>query len=287
MKSILIIFCGILALQAKAAELILPPDIAQGISKSTTGESGGLFVCGVERDRFIGYICENWREIADHVEDLPKAEGSFVTKDGAFNCSVNTFATACEWLPPQEYVDFLDKLADLYEQKRIGYLAIELSGSAKKDGFLGVNWYHPRVKAYLERLKKLAPPEHKDIIERMASGKLDDNYMVNMPDDAPLPETLPGVRLKRPLASMIPNFERLTGRKVPPDPRFPEESGRRPVRRPGTENFPTAPKQQSMSGLPGSARIWSAAFFCAAAALFIALMILRRIRRKAHAIKSN
>lgn len=270
-------------LHLKAAGIAIPDDIEVGFEKGRTGESGGLFLEDVDRERFIGYVCENWREITDHIESLPRAKGSFGTKDGAFDCSVNTFATACEWLPPEEYVDFLNKLADLYEQERIGYLAVkfQLGGNAKKDSFLAVNWHHPSVNAFLQRMKTLVP-DQKDVdwIEGVLRGDHEDSYMVNKSDDAPLPETLPGVKLKRPFASIIPRFERLTGKKVPPDPRFPEDDSSRPPRRPGSGDSDSPTESVLPSRLPGDAKAWSIASFSAAALLLAALLLLRESRRR-------
>lgn len=69
------------------------------------------------------------------------------------------------------------------------------------------------------------------LVEDQEKGDLADNYMANMSDDAPLPQTLPGIKLKRPFASLIKKYERLTGRKVPPDPDFPDEPQTRPSKR--------------------------------------------------------
>ena len=127
--------------QTGHASFIFPPEIALGISKSHTGESDGLFIKGIDEKIFLDYICSNWREIADNIESLPKAEGDFDREQDAFNCSVNTFGAACEWLTAEEYLDFMEKFIDLYQQKRITYMPFseQLSASAKKADFLPVN----------------------------------------------------------------------------------------------------------------------------------------------------
>ena len=234
-----LMFLGIIP--SAFAEFALPPEVALAVSKSSSGESGGLFVNGMEEKRFLEYICAHWKEIADNIEQLPGAApdwGSPVSQEAAFNASVDTFATACEWLPPEEYMDFLDKLSSLYEDKRIGYLALgfQLSGNAKKDSFLAVNWHHPRVQAFFNRLRPLLGEGEKDgisMIDMMSRGELADSYMTNKSVDAPYPETLPGVKLERPFGSLIKQYEKLTGKKVPPDPDFPAEDSARPEKRPG------------------------------------------------------
>ena len=199
---------GLYFCQTACSELVLPPEIAAGISQSSRGESGGLFLHGVDDQVFFDYVCQHWREMADHIEDLPPAEGNFTSKKDAVNASVSHFGAACEWLPPLEYLDFMEKFLTLAEQKRISFRPIEwqMMADCKKQDFLAVNWRHPRVKAIFARARLLTPPREKDFLSWMdgaAEGELADNYMTNMPDDRPLPETLPGIRLEIPWFSLL------------------------------------------------------------------------------------
>ena len=219
MKILLVTLIELALLQSVYSDFVFPPEIASGISKSRTGESDGLFIHGVDESKFLEYICSNWREIAENIEMLPKAEGSFSSEQGAFNCAVNTFGAACEWLPAEEYLDFMDKFIDLYEQKRIGYMPFhfQLGASAKKADFLAVNWEHPRVKAIFAKARRLIPPSEEATLSWLddaASGELADNYMTNKSENSPLPETLPGITFKRPWDSLIKKYERVTGNKV-------------------------------------------------------------------------
>lgn len=188
--------------------------------------------------RFVDYILKNWRWIAEEIEILPEVEGDIPDKGVAFNASVMAFAETCQKLPPLEYLDFLDQMLVHYEQGRISDTAFELMllAQLEKHDFLSVNYEHPRVAAILKKANRLTPAKNKALkscLEDMASGALADNYKTNREDDAPLPQTLPGIKLKRPWGSLIKRYERVTGKKVPPDPDFPEETSLRPERRPG------------------------------------------------------
>ena len=258
------------------AELVFPPDIANAISTSGTGESGGLFVRGVERQTFIDYLCKNWREITKNIEILPDTKGNFYKKSDAFNASVNTFGAACESLPPEEYLEFLEQFVGLYEDKRIGYMPFDfqLSGSDKKECFLEVNWEHPRVQGIISRARRLIPPSEISTLswlDEAAKGELADNYMTNKSDDAPLPETLPGIKLKRPWGSLIKKFELITGKKVPHDPKFDP----RPSRRGGGSGESAAARTEDQPIWP-----W---FACVTALFVLSFLIWRmRARRSSH-----
>lgn len=209
------------------AQSIIPSEVESGIKQSGIGESGGFFIHGVEKEKFYDFIKYHWREMADNIEVLPSADAgpgfSFNSEKVARSASAMNFAAACEILPPEEYVEFLDKWTSLAEEGRIPFAAFERMGVDQKYCFLDVNWEHPKVKGILRRMIKLAPPNEESWLEMMtaiANGELADTYMENMSDDAPLPQTLPGIKLKKPWGSLIKRYERLTGKKADVPSRF-------------------------------------------------------------------
>jgi hypothetical protein len=144
----------------------------------------------------------------------------------------------------------------LFEQKKIPLKALDIVfGREKKDDFLPVNWEHPRVRAILTKMRKLIPQTNESLqsyVEDVATGKLADNYMTNEGDDAPLPETLPGIKLVRPWDSLIKKYERMTGKKIeePHDPTF----NPRPEKANHTK--PTSEAVIASSQSPTKARGW-------------------------------
>jgi hypothetical protein len=233
--------------------------------------------------KFVDYVLKNWKLIAEKIEILPEVEGDIPEKGVAFNASVMAFSETCQKLPPLEYVDFLDQMLLLYEKRRISKLAFEeviLPGLEKQD-FLSVNYAHPRVESILKKAITLTSKEDDSLrscLEDMASGALADNYKTNKSDDAPLPETLPGIKLKRPWDSLIRKYERITGKNVPPDPDFPDESGTRPERRPGQGNDGKDASIQNGSG-DSTWVSWKLPVI-AMALLAIGLGIFKLVRRK-------
>lgn len=218
--------------------LDVPDDIVEGIRKSRTLESGGLVIDGVDRDRMLEYVRLHWRDILDQIESFPEAHGDFSgNKQNAINASVIHFGAICESLPPEEYVEFLEKFIGLVEEGKIQYFPLIhqlMASTSWKDCFLQVNYSHPKVQAFLQRAMKVIPESDPDMlafVKLAADGELADTYLTNRSDDF-RPQTLPGVKLKRPWGSLIRAYERMTGEKAPPDPEFPEDEPRT-ARRPG------------------------------------------------------
>ncbi len=217
-------------------EFKLPLDVKTALAQSKIGENGGFLICGADDKVVKNYIKSNWKVIAENIECLPEVdpgEGYSITldKDSSL-AAVSNFAAACECLPPLEYLDFLDVFLDLYEKKQIPFGPVErnLMGVDQKSDFLSVNYSHPRVQAICEKAISLIPPGEVTLIEWVQSiknGELADNYMQNRPDDDPGPETLPGIKLQRPWASLIKKFELRTGLKAPYDPKFDPRPARR------------------------------------------------------------
>ncbi len=199
-----------------------------------TTEMGSFGTKAGDEEAFGNYIRSNWRTIVLEVDGLMN-DGV----DGMHGFTYSTLAYACEDLPGEEYVDFLDSLAKMLEKKkaageRLPNYGQLFSGFGAKKNFLSVNHGHPSVKRLLQRLIDLfqdEPPDGASVFEAQINGELADNYLTDVAPGSPLPETLPGIRLKRPWASLIGKYEQLTGKKVPPDPDFPEGVQTRPSKR--------------------------------------------------------
>jgi hypothetical protein len=211
----------------------IPPQVVNAIANDAWG---ARHEPSITRDELRSYMRDNWRHIAANIESLPIAKfDANYRKDRALP-SMSLFIADCEGLSASEYLEFLDQMLGLYEQRRISYDAFKHSicPELEKRDFISVNYSHPRVAAYLQKAIALIPADDLDmkaLLEADASGSLADNYMTDRGDDDPLPETLPGVKLKRPWGSIIRKYEKLTGNKVPDDPDFPDEAQTRPVRR--------------------------------------------------------
>jgi len=247
MNAVKFIIPWILSIISSMADYSMPPEIGKAIASGRIGESLGYIVPDIDRSIFDDHIKKNWRNIADNVEILPLAsspyDGQIHDYEISRSASAASFAAACEVLPPMEYLDFLDKWLDLFDQDRITYRAVNSGwgGVQKKIDFLSVNWEHPRVQIILKRALKLVPANGDglyEVIEAMAQGELADAYRDNKSDSAPNPETLPGIKLQRPFASTLALIERLTGKEIPDDPHF----GPRPERRIGAAGSSLAPE---------------------------------------------
>lgn len=273
MKRIIVICLIFILCQVSQGEFIIPPDISNGIVESTTGESGGLSIHGVDQERFIKFIKSNWKSIAENIEILPVRPNSTLFKNKLSHSSVIIFGAACESLPPDEYLDFFDELIKLREQDRIPFHSIDrlMLGIEQKDCFFAVNWEHPRVQAIFKKVKKLTPPEEKsfcDYVDAASKGELADTYLENRSEDLPLPQTLPGIKLQRPWASLIKKYELRTGKKVPHDPKFDP----RPTRHDGPIADSSLQKQTALSA--------SWPWLALGAALFVMAFAIWKLRRR-------
>jgi hypothetical protein len=235
MKRVILFLYWLLSLSILAEAFTLRPDIAKAVRKSGQYTERGDAMSR-EDPIFVNYMIKNWRQITEDIECLPPIEAERTTEEVKFNASVVNFGLACCNLPPLEYLEFFEQFVALYEQKRISFTAFEniYSGGYGKEGFWSVNWEHPRVQEIYARIRKFDPPPDEtfmSMVEDQARGKLADNYMVNSSDDDPLPKTLPGIKLQRPFASSIRKYEAMTGKRVPPDPNFPDHHITRPSRK--------------------------------------------------------
>ena len=197
---------------------------------SFTTEMGSFGTTTGDEKKFGGYICKNWRTILEEYDSLLALK-----TDSMHGIHYLTIPVACENLDPPEYLDFLDRVLEIHEQKKargetIGYADLLFFGQGRKKSFLAVNWENPRVRGILLRAVRLLSdldPDAANFLQRQANGELADNYMTGEPDNAPLPETLSGIKLKRPWDSLIKKFELITGQKVPHDPKFDPRPSRR------------------------------------------------------------
>ncbi len=238
MKQIMMLSLAFLFHASGWAKTVLPPDVETAFRRGSQPLPGKPDSSFREQRFFVDYVTKRWREIVNDIECLPPLDGVEIEKGVKFNCSVTNLGMACAELSPTEYVDFFEQIIALYEQKRISFTAFEniYYGADQKDSFWSVNWEHPKVQEIFKRILKFDPPldaTFRSMVEDQARGKLADNYMVNLPDDGPLPETLPGIKLQRPFASVIRRYEARTGTRVPPDPNFPDHHDTRPSRRGG------------------------------------------------------
>lgn len=178
----------------------LPADLEGQFERASVSEYGDFTVEGKPADDLVNFLTSHWRDLlqdANKIED-PDELARVASKIGA----------AAEQLPPLEYLNFLEGYMDLYEARRFPDMtfAVQLCGRGRKESFLSVNFEHPQVQILLERAKQLLPKDDEVVqtmIQKMASGKLADNYLTNVSDDAPLPETLPGIKLRKPWASLL------------------------------------------------------------------------------------
>jgi hypothetical protein len=221
-------------LLANANAYELPIEVTNAI----TNDSWGIQLTpALSRNELTTYFLSNWSQLLNNIEHFPTRMYDPSYKKERIISTVSTFYEDCALLEPLVYVDFLDKVLSLRESGRItpGELQLILLPDNSKSDFLSVNYEHPRVANILEKAISLVPPDDdglKRCLEDMANGSLADNYLTNKSMDAPLPQTLPGIKLKRPWGSLIKKYEKITGTKVPPDPDFPEEPQSRPERRP-------------------------------------------------------
>ena len=229
------------------------------------------------------YLAENWRIIASNIHILPKIGAGSHSQTGVSDACVGIFAVACESLSPMDFLAYLDAMVGLYEKKEISDNAFEslILMQEEKCDFLSVNWEHPRVQAFLAKSRKLIPPDDVDLVNcvaAMASGELADGYMLDRADDDPRPQTLPGIKLKRPWDSLITKYERMTGKKIdePYDSRLnPRPKKRNDLSRP--ERLATA---DSSTYLVFDTRFWALGGVFALGLILTGAFWIRSLRRR-------
>ncbi len=263
------------------AEVALPSNIEEVFRKAHQPSPTNPTIPYREEQFFVDYLTSNWRSIAENIECLPPRDGMAFQKEVLFNISVINFGYACCNLPPTEYVEFFEQIVSLCEQQRISLTAFEnlYSGGYGKEFFWSVNWEHPKVQGIFDRIRQFDPPldaSFMKMMEKQARGKLADNYMLNAGADTPLPQTLPGIKLQRPFASVIRKYEAMTGKKVPPDPDFPDHNITRPGRRSLQDIEVGKPAASIQPARPGR---WLEILIACVAGLFLARLLWRRWKR--------
>lgn len=241
--SILILF----SINISYAESISREEFDQSVKGSFSSEDGYYGTKSGDKVKFTKYICEHWATLLDEYTPNTHNTGNYKTLTLSIICH------AAEELPPMEYLNFLDKLLDMEEQGKLpsGGDSMLLHGSNEKHDFLSVNWEHPRVQKILAKAIKVFSNNRSsvELLKSMAAGELADNYREGVSDDMPDPQTLPGIKLKRPFGSLIRKIELFTGKKVPPDPKYDP----RPTRRGGSSADTTATLEEKA---PSIFHIW-------------------------------
>jgi hypothetical protein len=196
------ILIGIPLFIGATAALEIPRDFAEQFKSAQVSEDGRLAVADGSTDELVAYIKAHWRELLDGIESIPDPPNPI--------SKLSIIGAAAENLQPMEYLDFLDKYLDTCERSKLPgrYMVSQLAGSAKKSFFLAVNFEHPRVRNILHRALDLLPEDaeteaSRELIRTILAGELADSYMTNVPEDTPPPETLPGIKLRKPWASIL------------------------------------------------------------------------------------
>lgn len=184
----------------------LDHDTSQLMGSAGTGEGGALYPTGPAGQKLIDYVANHWEELLDNIEDVPSYARSP-------RSAVMWVGSAAENLPPTDYLNFLDHYLTICGERRVDaeVLGLQLMGQNRKQFFLMVNYEHERVRTILHRAQHLIPQENRslhDLIDKTLAGNLADTYFANAGDDTPLPETLPGIKLRPPFASLIAKRER-------------------------------------------------------------------------------
>jgi hypothetical protein len=184
--------------------LDMPPDVEEGFKHASVGESGGLFTGAPEhRDILVEYVKSNWRELLPHFEEVQVRGNTIESK-------ISVIGIAAEELEPLEYLNFLDEYLILVRQGRVPLdeMVSQIGGNGRKRDFMAVNWKYPKVREQLTAVMKLneekggiLSPDEVTGLQSVAEGGEADSY-----DDGTgrePPETLPGVKLENPFASLI------------------------------------------------------------------------------------
>jgi hypothetical protein len=211
-KILICYFIVTLPMEHSMAASMSKQEFDKAVKGSTSFEDGYYDTKTGDKAEFTRYICEHWLSLLESYE--PNENNNDPNNK---TLTIDLICFAAENLPPIQYVDFLDKLLDILEARDFGFddPSTLFHGRNAKYSFLQVNWEHPRVQAILQRQIKLFAndPIAISALKSTASGKLADSYRTNVPDDAPYPETLPGIKLLPPdgvllkkIRSMIPSF---------------------------------------------------------------------------------
>jgi hypothetical protein len=170
----------------------LPENIKRFFATQTLTEDGGLTGDVLEIRDFRGYVLDHWRELLDHAAELPRNQG-------LYGNTVGLIGGAAAHLPPTDYLEFVEKVIDLAEAKKIPKEAVfdQIKGENKKDGFMAWNWADPRVRRLVQRAQRLVSEKDKVTsawLKDLLSGDLakpENFFSGNRSDSVPPQETLP------------------------------------------------------------------------------------------------
>lgn len=269
MKALLLLFFVPFILATRLAadpapEAGIPAEMLDIFRGSRPNDGGWIDSDDGRGEELAEYIRANWRYLMTHIGEVP-------TKDETTISAIALIGQSAEELPPEEYLDFLDAFLSLYSEGLIpdNILMYRLFGMGRKNFFISVNSAHPRVQGFLERTKELVPKENEklhSIITDLAKGEGSDMYYANASENDLPPETLPGIKLRRPFESMIPEFMR--------EKREQRESSRRLGKEGSLDPGDNEPADRS--------RVSLAAAIAAVVALFCVGMYLVKLRKAAH-----
>src|SRR6266511_3365663 len=163
-------FYGLILIPILASSLFaeeLPENIKMCIEKSEVTEDNELNGPHGCTELLMRYMKTNWRSV---LGDL----GTIAPTDPK-KCRV---MRACESLPPEEYLQFLNETRDMYAAKKLSTLVFQkvLWASRYKEGFLAMNYQVPAVRSFVESLFPICPAEWHDSFRGVLSGVSKTDY---------------------------------------------------------------------------------------------------------------
>ncbi|MDB6078476.1 MAG: hypothetical protein JWO82_2223 [Akkermansiaceae bacterium] len=181
------------------SKLDLPPEIADKFQQKHLVDDGSGDINKRISPELTQYVLSHWRELLENFETIH-------TRADTSASSITTLGLVAEALPPEDYVDFMDRYVEIYAQGRIPERALvsQLRGVGRKSLFMAVNARHPKVLAVLNKAKGAVPVENLElqkIITDEMNGKGVDGYYFDAVQGTPSPETMPGIHLKPPFGS--------------------------------------------------------------------------------------
>ncbi|MEA3209374.1 MAG: hypothetical protein QOE70_2431 [Chthoniobacter sp.] len=170
----------------------LPDSIAAFFATQTQLDDGGLTGEENEKRSFRLYVCENWKTLLEHADELPRNQGQLGN-------TVGLIGGAAAQLDPTTYLEFVKKTIELAETGKIPRQAVfdQISGENKKNGFMTMNYADPRVGQLVKRAQALVPKDD-DVtaswLKDLLSGELarpENFFSGNVSVNNGLPEKLP------------------------------------------------------------------------------------------------
>lgn len=184
-------------------EVFFPDDVRPAFTEGGIDEAGNIRLGNANKENTISYVTTHWKELLDQVDNLPVKDPN---KKSSKRRSIRLLGSLCEFLPPEEYLDFLNRWVGLAENKKIDseLLLGQFMGYGKKRHFVTVNYEESRIQSLLNRsqraVSKEEDPEFHEWIDSALVGDMADSYFM---DDEVVPETLPGIKLRDPIAKLM------------------------------------------------------------------------------------